>query len=63
MDPPRSRACSDWEKDFTTRRYTEDEWDKQRPIFTRLYLHENLNLPEVRRIMAQDHGFYAKYVR
>jgi len=38
------------------------EWEDRREMFTRLYFNDDRRLDEVRRIMATEHGFYAKYV-
>lgn len=61
--PPRprpERTRTDWEKDFKLCEHTAAEWEAQRPEFQKLYLQKNLKLPEIRKIMAQNHGFYAK---
>ena len=35
------------------------DWDAQREIITRLYLHERRSLQEVMELMALDHNFLA----
>lgn len=57
-----TRRTQDWEKDYKVRRTAAKEWDALRDIFIRLYITEDRILTDVRRIMAEQHGFYVKYV-
>lgn len=38
---------------------TNEEWELQKPNFVRLYVEQDLPLPEVMNIMAQQHNFIA----
>ncbi|RMZ85368.1 hypothetical protein DV737_g807, partial [Chaetothyriales sp. CBS 132003] len=38
---------------------TEAEWEQLKPIFTNLYMDQNLPLPKVMKIMEEEHGFKA----
>lgn len=60
--PKRASPVQDWEKNYKVKLIVKEEWDEQRDIFTRLYITEGRKLADVRRIMAEQHGFYAKYV-
>jgi tetrahydrodipicolinate N-succinyltransferase len=44
------------------RPYTADQWEAQRSEITRLYVTEKRKLDEVAKIMAREHGLFAKYV-
>lgn len=37
------------------------DWDAYRPIITRLYIEEEMTLPEVMVIMQRDYSFYTRY--
>jgi Clr5 domain len=50
----------DWERSYKAREITHSQWEEQRKLFVRLYVTEDRKLKEVRRIMAEDYGFYAK---
>lgn len=39
--------------------HSQQEWEAQRELLTRLYMDEDKKLPEVRSIMADQHGFNA----
>jgi hypothetical protein len=57
-----SRPSRSWEENFKRREITSAEWGEQRELFTRLYFAGGRRLDEVRKIMAAEHGFYAKYI-
>lgn len=40
---------------------TAQEWDKIKPVFTKLYRTENRPLREVKDILERNHGFVATY--
>lgn len=61
LEAPSHTSRTEWEKQHKTREITAAEWEIQRGTFTQLYL-DGLDLTEVRRIMAEKHDFYAKYV-
>ena len=42
--------------------HPERVWEAQRQLFTRLYKEGKMKLPEVQRIMKDQHGFYARLV-
>lgn len=42
--------------------HPERVWEAQRQLFTRLYKEGKMKLPEVQRIMKDEHGFYARLV-
>lgn len=52
----------DWKKSFKARVYTQAEREVQRSRFKELYIDGGLALSEARRIMAEEHGFYAKCI-
>lgn len=54
-------GLQEWEKDFTPRVIKAKDWEPQRENFTRLYFTDKYNLNDVRRIMAKDYRFYARY--
>lgn len=62
LETPSHTSRTEWEKQYKTREITAVEWERQRDIFTQLYL-DKPDLTEVRRIMAEKHSFYAKYVK
>ena len=39
---------------------TEVDWEKWRPVFTRLYMDEGRHLPEVMQIMKDEHNVWAR---
>jgi Clr5 domain len=39
-----------------------EEWERIRPIFTKLYITENRTLEDVRSILEKQYGFVAKYL-
>ncbi|KIX07052.1 uncharacterized protein Z518_05029 [Rhinocladiella mackenziei CBS 650.93] len=41
------------------RPHSEADWDKWRPLFTRLYIEENRTLPQVMEIMRDEHRVWA----
>jgi len=47
----------------TRRRINCAQWDDKRRLITSLYIDQGNSLSQTRRIMADDHGFYASYVR
>lgn len=51
-----------WEKSPKFSPITAKDWEPQRGIFTRLYITEDRKLEDVRRIMAEQYDFFAKYV-
>jgi hypothetical protein len=59
MDPPKRDAREAWERNFKGRQYTADEWNEQLETFKQLYIVQDLELSEVRKIMAYEHNFYA----
>lgn len=67
-DPPTSassnpsKATNSWEENYKMREIALAEWEERREMLTQLYFNEDRRLNEVRRIMATEHGFYAKYV-
>ncbi len=38
-----------------------EDWNRIKPIFTKLYSKENKTLKEVKAILEREHGFYATY--
>lgn len=61
LNVPANTSRTEWEKGYKTREITAVEWERQRATFKQLY-EDGLDLTEVRRIMAEEHDFYAKYV-
>lgn len=60
MQSPVARSESDGAVEHGRVRYAKpSEWAAQKDIIKRLYLDENKTLDEVRRIMADEHQFYA----
>jgi len=57
-----SKATKSWEENYKMREITPAEWEERREMFTKLYFNDDRRLAEVRRIMATEYGFYAKYV-
>lgn len=51
-----------WEAGFRMREIPTAEWEARRGLLTHLYFTEGRHLDEVRKIMAIEHDFYAKYV-
>ena len=39
--------------------HSEEQWERIKPEFVKLYKIQGKTLPEVRKILAQKHGFYA----
>jgi hypothetical protein len=58
---PSNTGLQEWEKHFTPRVIEARDWEPQRENFTRLYSTNKYNLNDVRRIMASQYKFYARY--
>ncbi len=39
--------------------HSEEQWERIKPEFLKLYKIQGKTLPEVRKLLAQNHGFYA----
>lgn len=57
MEPPEARESLGQER-ARAWKHTDTEWQAIRPIFTELYQHDHL--PNVRKVIAEKHGFYAR---
>jgi len=51
-----------WESKFRTREIAAHEWEDIRDVFEDLYIEQGQTLKMIRQHLAEDYGFYAKYV-
>ena len=51
-----------WESNFRTREIAAQEWEDIRDVFEDLYIEQGQTLKMIRQHLAEDYGFYAKYV-
>jgi hypothetical protein len=56
------QASSQRKKQSESRRYGNEEWNKQKERIKTLYSDKDNTLDDVMRIMREGHGFYATYV-